>query len=156
MVIVDSLSQDSDMTLGRFPALLGFCVGSMVAIVGCGGGTGKVLGPCVAVQGKVTQGGKALAGGTIAFLSMDDKDKGLPVAEGAIDAQGAYTVKTLGKEGAPVGKYRVTVEPGGEDKAQYMQFDGKYRNWRNSPLTIEVTENAPTGAYDFKLDVRKR
>jgi hypothetical protein len=138
---------------------LGVLVWGLVGLAGCGGGPTKHLGPIVPVKGKVYLGEKPLMGGTISFLSLDEADMGAPVSTGTIDEQGGYSIKTGNKTGAPVGKWRVTVDTAGADKSpggQESQFDPVYGNWKNSPLTVEVKENAPAGAYDFHLKTRKR
>jgi hypothetical protein len=138
---------------------LGVLLWSVVGLVGCSGGPTKHLGPIVPVKGKVLLGEKPLLGGTINFLSLDEGDMGAPVSTGTIDDQGRFAVKTGSKAGAPVGKWRVTVDTAGADKSpggQESQFDTVYSSWKDSPLTVEVKENASAGAYDFHLKPRKR
>ena len=72
--------------------------------------------------------------------------------EGAIDAQGLYSLKTAGREGAPLGKYRATLTISGSDKAQNSEFNPIYSHWDKSPLIVPVTDNASAGAYDLKLE----
>jgi hypothetical protein len=124
---------------------------ALPVLAGCGAGTPKGhidFGPVVPVQGKVTLGEKPLDGGWITFFSIDEKQKGVSVAEGPIDKQGLYSVKSEGKDGAPKGKWRIAVDARGEDR---FQVDSKYATWRTSTLVIEVVDNPPPGAYDLKL-----
>jgi hypothetical protein len=108
----------------------------------------------VAVHGKVTLAGKPLMGGNV-FFYPEGEVKGF-VPQGLIDSQGNYSLATSGEAGAPVGKYRATVEPASEDKAQDMLVDVQYTSWVNSPLLVEVRENAPAGTYDLKLAIPKK
>jgi hypothetical protein len=102
------------------------------------------------VKGRVTLGGKPLVGGMVTFVPQGGPaDQARP--EGTIDAQGNYSVKTAGTDGAPVGKYRAAVTTSGEDKKQSAQFDPRYSNWEKSPLLVEVKEDPQAGAYDLKL-----
>lgn len=140
------------MTPGGGKVLAIVCLLSM--LTGCGGSARRAVGPCVLVQGKVTLAGKPLVGGTVTFVPTEEGDR--PRPEGVIDAQGNYAVKTEGRDGAPVGRYRVAVTTGGEDKTQEAKFDSRYSSWDKTPLTVEVTESARPGAYDLKLEPIKR
>lgn len=129
----------------------------MIAVAGAGGcqkGMPAELGPLYPVQGKVTLGGKPLRGGNVLFFALEHDVK-ISQPQGLIDAQGNYTVASYGKDGAPAGKYRVTVDPASDDKSMDLAVDGKYQSWEKSPLIVEIRENAPPGAYDLKLE-RKR
>jgi len=75
---------------------------------------------------------------------------------GLIDSEGNYFVSSYGQKGAPAGKYRVTVDPGSDDKSMDRLVDVLYQNWQKSPLTVTVQENAPAGAYDLKIEILKR
>jgi hypothetical protein len=82
---------------------------------------------------------------------------GLLIA-GKIDANGQYTIRTAGKEGAPVGKYKVTVlylpkDPAviGKKGLPTVPFNKKFADPRMTTLKIEVTETPSPGAYDLKL-----
>ena len=136
------------MKPGSFGVFLGFAVCGLLALTGCS--SRRSVGPCVPVQGKVTLGGKPLVGGTVSFIPLEG-EADAPRPEGSIDAQGHYTLKTEGKEGAPAGKYRAILTTSGEDKKQDAQFNPQYSHWEKSPLVIQVAENAPPGAYDLKL-----
>jgi hypothetical protein len=127
------------------------CAVGLVALAGCSNGAS--IGPCVAVEGKVTLGAKPLVGGTVMFVPLERESKG-PRPEGEIDAQGLYALKTGGKEGAPPGRYRALVTISGLDKAQNAAFDPLYSHWDKSPLVVPVTEGAAAGTYDLKLKPR--
>jgi hypothetical protein len=139
-----------------FIALL-VCFGEMFFLTGCGGKSALQqlgVGPMVAVEGKVTLGGKPLMGGNVFFYPQGEVKNYTP--SGVIDTQGNYFLATSGEDGVPVGKYRVTVEPASEDKSQDMLIDVKYTSFEKSPLIIEVKENAPAGTFDLKLPLVKK
>src|SRR5262245_28864622 len=134
--------------------LLGFLVGGLVPLPGCGGNKPlpAELGPLFPVQGKVTLDGKPLRGGNVTFFALDHDVK-ICQPQGLIDSQGNYFVSSYEQQGAPAGKYRVTVLPGSDDKNMDLLVDDLYMSWENSPLIVTVQENAPTGAYDLKLKI---
>jgi hypothetical protein len=113
------------------------------------------LGPLFPVEGKVTFEGKPLKGGNVTFFALDHDVK-VCQPEGIIDSLGNYFVSSYQQKGAPAGKYRVTVIPGSNDKSIDLAVDDRYQSWENSPLTVTVQENAPTGAYDLKLKILRR
>jgi hypothetical protein len=139
------------MKFSSFAVLMGFFIGAAVALAGCS--FGQSVGPCVPVKGKITLAGKPLIGGTLMFIPLET-DANAPRPEAEIDAQGLYSLKTEGREGAPPGKYRAVVTTSGLDKTQDAQFNSVYSSWEKSPLVRQVTENAAAGAYDLKLDPR--
>jgi hypothetical protein len=102
------------------------------------------------VQGAVTVNGKPLKGGHVRFTALNH-DRKTCQPEGLIDTQGHYSVAVYRHEGAPVGKYRVTVDPASDDKKMDAIVDFRYLNPEKTPLTVTVQENAPAGAYDLKL-----
>jgi len=133
------------------------CVGGLFPLAGCSGNKPlpAELGPLVPVQGKVTVAGKPLRGGNVNFFPLEhDVAKCQP--QGLIDAEGRYTVSSYGQKGAPAGKYRVTVDPASDDKDLDVLVDARYMNWEKSPVIVTVQENAPSGAYDLKLNVTAR
>jgi len=113
----------------------------------------------VPVSGKVTVDGEPLTSGQVAFVPVDE---GAPkeLSSATIDAKGNYSIKTAGKDGAPPGKYKVTVSmmmtPTGDGKAPELPFPTKYGNPRDTPLSVEVVANAPAGAYDLKIESGKK
>src|SRR5439155_21177508 len=122
---------------------------------GCGASSGPKL---VSVVGKVTVDGQPVKAGGLSF--RPDKSKGntsLHEPAGDIDAEGNYKLFTNGREGAPVGWYRVAVFAGepvdvGNLSGQARWFaNPKYARVETSGLTVEVLEKAAPGAYDFKL-----
>jgi len=125
---------------------------------GCSGGKGPKLVP---VSGKVTLDGNALPGGVVNFFPDKGKgntDKYHSVA--TIDASGTYKLTTDGKEGAPLGRYKVTVAtempPSGEVKAGQLPpklpaINTKYKILEQTPLSVEVVESPASGAYDLKV-----
>ncbi len=125
-----------------------------VACLGCGD-PGPQLEP---VSGTVTVGGKPLAAGTVAFRpAAGNPTQHHPV--GAIGPEGRYELSTLGKPGAPPGKYKVLVfadantTPG---KAAHPQppvwlIDKKYTSEPTTDLTAEVVPSPEPGRYDLKL-----
>jgi hypothetical protein len=139
------------MKVSLFPLQVGVvvCV-SAVALPGCG--------PHVAVvpvQGKVTLNGQPVTSGQVSYLAADKESKAGP-ATGPIESDGSYTIHTAGKEGAPPGKYKVTVTPTmvpmeGATKKPSLPFDQKYGDPRKTPLTVEVVASPAPGAYDLKL-----
>jgi hypothetical protein len=139
------------MRFSSFPLLAGFFLGVAVALAGCG--FGQSVGQCAPVKGKITLGGKPLIGGRVMFIPLET-EANAPRPEAEINAQGLYSLKTDGREGAPPGKYRAVVTTSGLDKTQDTQFNSVYSSWEKSPLVRQVTENAAAGAYDLKLDPR--
>lgn len=126
--------------------------------MGCGGG--KKMPPLNPVSGKVTVDGQPLTVGQVTFtpdiaIPTDDAKKegpGVGPSSGTINSDGTYKLFTGGKEGAPAGKYRVTVTPSMVPAADAkapppLGFNRMYSDNRNSPLKVEV----PTGPYDLKL-----
>src|SRR5262249_7571299 len=82
---------------------------------------------------------------------------------GTVDADGNYTLKTKGKNGAPLGWYKVVVTAHEESPPQHPKSPQKHRpvvktlvparygQEKTSDLSIEVVENPTRGAYDLKL-----
>jgi len=133
------------------------CFGGLLLLAGCNRNRPmpKEFGPRFPVQGTVTIDGQPLRGGNVRFYAMDHDAKDLQ-PEGLIDAQGKYTVTSYEEPGAPAGKYRVTVDPGSDDKKQDRLVGYLYQDWKKSPLIVTVQENAPAGAYDLKISSQKR
>lgn len=78
-------------------------LGSLFAVVGCGGGGGKQ--PTLAsAKGTVTYNGAPLAGATVTFLP----DKG-PLAIGVTGLDGAFKLNTGALPGCAVGHAKVSV-----------------------------------------------
>jgi len=123
---------------------------------GCSGNKGPKLVP---VSGKVTLDGKPLPGGVVNFFPAKEPDsKYHSVA--TIDSSGTYKLTTNGKDGAPLGSYKVTVAtempPGADVKPGEMPpklpaIHHKYKILDQTPLTVEVVESPAAGAYDLKV-----
>ena len=125
--------------------ILVFALGCQALLPGCGG-----RGPLVPVRGQVTLAEKPLVGGILTFIPLE-KQSGELRPDAEMDAEGNYSLKTGGREGAPVGKYRATLTISGKDQTQSAQFDPVYSQWEKSLLLVEIVDNAPPGAYDLKL-----
>lgn len=141
------------------------CLCLLVAGVGCGK-KGPKLYP---VEGKVTSGGTPVTTGVVTLHPQNKEMKERPIAN--ISPEGTYKVTTNGKEGAPLGRYTVTVStmvpPGADvpppsgkpvqkDKGSRptgatVPVNPRYLSPDSSKLTIEVVENPQSGAYDLKL-----
>jgi hypothetical protein len=130
---------------------------------GCGGQKEVPLAP---VTGKVTVDGKPLTSGTVSLVpDVPLGDEGAKEASkmqtaglsgGEIKPDGTYKIYTGGKEGAPLGKYKVRVLPPvtetKEDKgAADIGFDKKYTDANKTPLRFEVVASPEAGRYDLKL-----
>jgi hypothetical protein len=106
------------------------------------------------VSGKVTVDGQALPAGQVSFLPVDAMT-GAGLSAGTIGSNGEYAIYTDGKAGAPLGKYKVTVNPSmvptGGAGAPTFAFNTNYRDAKSTPLTIEVVNNPEQGRYDLKL-----
>ncbi len=129
----------------------------LILVVGCG----KKLPPMSPVSGKVTLDGQALTAGQVALIpdvgiptqeSAKDQPPTAGLSAGQIGSDGTYKIFTAGKEGAPAGKYRVTVTPSMMPSADpktppAVAFSRDFTDPRNTKLRIEV----PSGSYDLKL-----
>lgn len=142
--------------------------GWLLVVVGVGllPGCGKKLPPMFPVSGKVTVDGKPLTGGQVTLVPPDLKipsgensqpdQPSIGTSAGTIDSNGEYKIYTAGKEGAPLGKYKVTVTPtmmpsADPKKPPPSGFNQKFSNVRTTTLQIEVVESPAPGAYDLKL-----
>jgi len=143
------------------PLFAAFTFG-LLAVAGCGDKT--KLAP---VSGKVTgDGGQALTGGVVTFQPDESKGNSSKIVpSGTIDGNGNYKLLTNGQEGAPLGWYKVGVNPatmggtGGDigvsDPMKALTKGGnvnqKFQNPGTSGISIEVTESPGGGAYDIKV-----
>jgi hypothetical protein len=129
--------------------------------VGCGDSKTAQAGKIVPVAGYVKLKDVPLPIGTITFHPDAAKgNKSTEMCTSPIAADGSYKLLTGGKDGAPVGWYKVTIAPTGMPKEmptagqplpKAPAFDSKYQKPEMSGLVVEVVENAPVGAYDFNL-----
>ena len=120
---------------------------------GCGGGESLKLVP---VTAKTTVKEELLKTGTVYFIADSAEGNTVrvnPVA--GIQADGTYELMSDGKSGAPAGKYKVTVnvqtmDP--ENMGTVVELDPKYTSADTTPISIEVVEKPPPGAYDIKIE----
>ena len=151
-------------TLSRFAifgAVLSFCV---VGVSGCG--KSEKLYP---VSGKVTLKDAPMTGGQVTFVpdqSKGNKSKLSP--SGKIGSNGEFTLISEGRNGAPLGWYRVTIATetpgmGGTVEVnptpgkvtplggQGPQIDPSYKDSSRTRLAVEVVASPAAGAYDLKI-----
>jgi hypothetical protein len=136
---------------------LGIFFACTILTAGCGQG-GQALVP---VTGKVTVAGQPLSGGHVSLFPYTGQPVQGPtegaggLSTGTIDSSGTYSISTDGRSGAPVGKYKVTVNPTmiptGDGKMPQAPFNSKFSDAKKTTLIIEVVGNAAPGAYDLKL-----
>jgi hypothetical protein len=107
------------------------------------------------VKGKVLFNGAPVADGRVTYIPVGEKPNNV-WPEGTIDVNGVYTLKTQGKDGAPVGMYRAIVIPGADSKKVTMMMNPLFSNRTQSPFMIEVVENKPEGGYDLTLKARNQ
>ena len=118
------------------------------------------------VSGKVTVDGTPLSGGQVTFIpDVPGGKEGaeaaskLPtsgISSGAIGSDGTYKIYTGGKQGAPLGKYKVTVTPSmgpasDSTEAPPLGFNKKFADAHKTPLQKEVVASPAPGAYDLEL-----
>jgi len=125
---------------------------SLIA-AGCGGPK------MVPVEGTVKVGNQPLTKGEVTF--HPDVEAGNTVKlpdppRGKIDSSGKYSLMTGGKPGAPVGKYKVTVNPtAGETPADYAVpkdvIDKNSTQVTTTTHKVEVKADAPAGTYDVTV-----
>jgi hypothetical protein len=138
----------------RLSVFLG-CVLFAALLTGCGK-EGPALGQLAPVSGKVTVDGKPVTAGQVSLVPIDASTQtGGSASAGSIDATGGYVINTAGKNGAPIGRYKVTVTPSmvptGDNKMPTMPFNSKFTDPAKTTLIINVEANPPSGAYDLKL-----
>jgi len=104
----------------------------------------------VPVSGKVTtKEGQPLTAGHVTFWPTAGKEAKAENSTGEIQSNGTYTLTTGGREGAPDGKYKVTISPSmTTSSATAPPFNNKYTRQDTSDLTKDV----PSASYDFVLD----
>jgi len=130
------------------------CLAGLIAVAGCGDRLGK-LAP---VQGKVTVGNTPLTAGEVRFFPETPKPGVALESNAAIASDGSYTIKTNGKPGAPLGKYKVTVSMPPADpnvpppaKAPPRPFNVSFEGPDSTTLQLEVVASPSPGQYDLKL-----
>jgi hypothetical protein len=128
-------------------------VGLVCLGAACGCGPSVKLVP---VSGKVSVDGQPLTAGQVSLVpqteSKDQKTAGL--SAGTIDSSGNYKIMTNGKDGAPLGKYKVVVAPSmmpSEAGKIRMDFNSRYSDPKNTDLQYEVVANPSATQYDLSL-----
>jgi len=138
--------------------LFGFV--ALLAMTGCQDKLGK-LHP---VEGKVTTPAGPLTSGTVTYYPDPPKPGATPITPaGEVQSDGSYKLKTNGKDGAPAGKYKVTVTmpaaaatsgtggdlaaPPAATKERPKLFNPTFESPLDTPLQVEV----PSGPFDLKL-----
>lgn len=135
-------------------------VAGVLVVSGCG----KKTPPMAPVSGKVTVDGQPVTSGQVSFvpdvqiLGVENpaEHASTGMSAGQI-TNGEYKIYTSGKEGAPLGKYKVTVTPSmvpTSPDAKSMPptgFSKAYSDARSTPLNMEVIASPEPGRYDLKL-----
>jgi hypothetical protein len=143
---------------------IAFCSLTLAASCGSSKKMPEIKGklPVFPVQGKLTAQGKPLAGAFLVFYPIRDLPEGsaktLPRARTLQD--GTFSVSTYGaNDGAPAGKYRVTVSWKGFDEGVTSQetrdsmpekLPANYQNSRRTKLRAEIAEGE-NSLPDFDL-----
>jgi hypothetical protein len=141
-------------------ALAALCCGAAfaLAVAGCGAGGPRVL----AVEGRVTVGGKPLTSGTGTVIFYPDAARGNTSQEeprGALDTEGRYRLRTGPRDGAAPGWYRVAVtaakqlDPNNPYFTEWL-IPQRYIDPKTSNLSVQVVEAPAPGTYDLKLDAK--
>jgi hypothetical protein len=132
---------------------------------GCADSSG--VGQTFAVSGKATLNDTPLTAKSTVIVFKPDASRGNTSSfepTGTVDADGTYTLKTLGKIGAPPGWYKVVVTAREEAEPLHPKgpkqhrpvakslLPAKYGQAETSGLSIEVVEKPAPGAYDLKLN----
>ena len=114
----------------------------------------------VPVVGHVRVDGRPLITGTLSFLPDPTKGNAGTLAPGGeIKADGTYTLFSSGRQGAPVGWYKVVViaadpvDPNKPYAPRRSYVNSQYNTVETTDLLVEVAEKPASGAYD--LDLKK-
>ncbi|MGL4552714.1 MAG: hypothetical protein ACRC33_16185 [Gemmataceae bacterium] len=135
---------------------------AVLAAVGCGGGGATF----VPVEGKVSIGGKTpLTKGDVTYVpdvEGGNNQKYSDFPRGLVDSEGKYTLSTVGTPGAPMGKYKVVVNPNAgftPDSAKPVfppdVIEKASTDSSTTQLRIEVKAGAPAGHYDLSVKPAK-
>jgi len=126
---------------------LGLMLGVILALgSGCGG---KEEVPVFPVQGRVTLDKVPFTSGIVGLHADPERGnayKGV-FPWGRPDAKGNYMVQTQGRDGAPLGAYKVTITP----DVDGPQPNRKYAKVETTDLSLEVSEAPEPGAFDLRL-----
>jgi hypothetical protein len=118
------------------------------------------VGTTFPVSGTVTFEGRPLTAGMVSFWADGARGNRLELQPiSTIDAEGHYSLSTLGKKGAPPGWYKVVVvaslvvpgPQGMETRVGQPLIPRRYGNRNATELIVEVVETPALGAYDLKL-----
>ena len=131
-----------------------------LVLFGCSKPKGPPKQATVPATGMLTYNGKAVPNASVIFQSIDGKVS----SHGSTDAAGIFTLSTYGtQDGAPPGRYRVTVaagmakevepgvlapEPAGGFKSP---VPAKYANPKTTDIVVEVKEQ---GKNDFTIALK--
>jgi hypothetical protein len=141
----------------RFPIGMRFAI---LCCAFCGAGCTKSVSLTQVKSVVLVDGQRLTSGGQVTFFSMDGADSKGGMITGKINDNGEYTMSTEGKQGVPLGRYKVVVTPpmmpSGGDKAAPLPYDKKYANSKDTPLMIEVVASPTEGAYEIKLSSPKK
>ena len=139
------------LSRGQVCLLVSICA---VLSLGCPKKDGEVP-DTVPVSGTVTVDGQPVTAGQVSFVAFDKEQKVGGICAGQLDPSGGYVLYTGGKEGAPPGRYKVTVAPSmmptGDSKMPSMPFNMKFADAAKTTLIVTVAANAAPGTYDLKL-----
>ena len=145
------------------PVLLSACpLLCALLVAGCGDSRG--VGRLYPVTGKIAHNGGPLTVPTTMVLFKPDASRGNASQfepAGTVDEEGNYTVLTEGKEGAPLGWYKIIVTAtstelemlhGKRDHPRPKSLlPAKYGQAKTTDLAVEVVANPTPGVYDLKL-----
>jgi hypothetical protein len=129
-----------------------------LVLAGCAKAGEKLL----PVEGKVMLGDKPLPSGWVTLHPDADKgNKSQEEPRGEITADGTFKVYTGRREGAAPGPYKVAVSAADQVDLNNPYFTKwlapeVYADWRTSKLVLDVVANPAPGAYDFKLDPKRK
>jgi hypothetical protein len=131
---------------------------AVASTLGCGPASGPKLAP---VSGKVLLDGAPLKSGTINLVADESKGaKQTGSSSGSIGPDGTFKITTDGKDGAPLGWYKVvvvTMVPGGMGDTGPLNTQPQansrptYSDQAKTLLSFEVVDNPKPGAYDLTL-----
>jgi hypothetical protein len=130
--------------------------GFLPITLGCGDSAGTL----VLVKGYIKVDDRPLRQGIVTFYPDVEKGNTSKFApKGIIQEDGSYVLKTMGKEGAPVGWYRVTITTGvppsgaapSGPSAVPVRINSRYNDPTKTPLVVEVSNTAQPDTYNFKV-----
>ena len=120
-----------------------FLASALAVVVGCGSKP-----KLVAVRGKITQGAKAVTGGSVWFHPEGSNEGNSERMSGLLQSDGTFTARTFPHgDGIPPGKYRVTLSP---DLAARTGAP-RYGDLGKTPWSVKVDE---MGLTDLILEIK--